>query len=175
MKQKDIFHECVCTGQKMTEEEWTQWVTNHSNKEIVHRCGEFEYNINDICLNPRNIITFKDNFNNRFEIETCQIDNGKWSYGVGCWFGTQGWSYGASFTNATHNTEKAAVYVALQELEKKCSKVINEIGRYGEMQNNEDEEKPNNISILPKLKAIKKKIGVYKEQYNPMVLNLFGW
>ena len=43
------------------------------------------------------------------------------------------------------------------------------------MQNNEDEEKPNNISILPKLKAIKKKIGVYKEQYNPMVLNLFGW
>lgn len=175
MKQKDIFHECVCTGQKMTEKEWVQWVANHSSKEVVYRCGEFEYNINDICLNPRNTIMFKDNFNNGFEIETCQIDNGKWSYGIDYWFGTQGGSYGGSFTNAIHDTEKAAVYVALQELEKKCSKVINEISQHGEMQNYEDDGKPKNISILPKLKAIKKKIEVYKEQYNPMALNLFGW
>ena len=26
MMEKDIFHECACTGQKMTWEEWVQWV-----------------------------------------------------------------------------------------------------------------------------------------------------
>lgn len=24
--EKDIFHECICTGQKMTWKEWAQWV-----------------------------------------------------------------------------------------------------------------------------------------------------
>lgn len=175
MKEKDIFHECFCTGQKMTWEEWVQWMENHPNGEIVHRYGEFEYNINDVCSNPHKLIDFVDKSKNRFEITTCQVDNGKWNYGVDYWFGTQGGCHGATFTNATYDTEKAAVYAALQEVELKCSKVIDKIGRYGEMPDNEDEEKPHGSSSLPKLKAIKNKIEVYKQKYNPMVFNLFGW
>ena len=34
--EKDIFHECVCTGQKMTWEEWAQWV---DNRPIAHFAG----------------------------------------------------------------------------------------------------------------------------------------
>lgn len=173
--EKDIFHECICTGQKMTWEEWVQWVDNHPYDEIVHRCGEFGYNINDVCVNPHKIIDFCDNYKNKFRIETCQIDNGKWGYGVSYWFGTQGCCHGATFTNATYDTERAAVYAALQEVEKQCLSVISEIERYGEISDNEDDDSPRNSSYLPKLKAIKNKIEVYKQEYDPMVLNLFGW
>lgn len=175
MKEKDIFHECFCTGQKMTWEEWSLWISTHSSNEVVHRCGEFGYNIYDVCVNPHNIIDFSDKYKNRFGIETCQADNGKWGYGVSYWFGTQGHCYGATFTSAIHDTERAAVYAALQEVQKQCVKVISEVERYGEITDNEDKEKPHNNSYLPKLKAIKNKIEVYKQQYNPMVLNLFGW
>lgn len=175
MKEKDIFHECICTGQKMTWEEWVQWIENHPYDEIVHRCGEFEYNINDVCVNPHKIIDFCDNYKNRFRIETCQIDNGKWGYGVSYWFGTQGYGHGATFINATYNTERAAVYAALQEVEKQCTNIISEIGRYGEISDNEDDDNPHYSSYLPKLEAIKNKIKLYKQEYDPMVLNLFGW
>lgn len=175
MKEKDIFHECFCTGQQMTWEEWAQWVENHPSGEIVHRCGEFGYNIHDVCVNPHKIIDFCDNYKNRLRIETCQIDNGKWGYGVNYWFGTQGYGHGASFTNAIYDTEKAAIYAALQEVELKCSRVIAEIGRHGEMPDDEDDDKPNYSSYLPKLEAIKNKIEVYKQEYDPRVLNLFGW
>lgn len=173
--EKDIFHECICTGQKMTWKEWVQWINNHPHDEVVHRCGEFGYNINDVCVNPHKIIDFCDNNKNRFRIETCQIDNGKWGYGVSFWFGTQGYGHGATFTNSIYDTERAAVYAALQETEKGCAKVISEIGRYGEISDNEDDINPHNSSYLPKLEAIKNKIEVYKQEYDPMVLNLFGW
>ena len=175
MMEKDIFHECVCNGQKMTWEEWVQWRGNHPYDEVVHRCGEFGYNINDVCVNPHKIIDFCDNYKNRFRIETCQIDNGKWGYGVNFWFGTQGYGHGATFTNAIYDTERAAVYAALQEVEKQCTRVISEIGRYGEISDNEDDGNPHNSSYLPKLEAIKNKIEVYKQEYDPRVLNLFGW
>lgn len=173
--EKDIFHECVCTGQKMTWEEWVQWVDNHPYDEIVHRCGEFGYNINDVCVNPHKIVDFCDNYKNKFRIETCQVDSGKWNYGVSYMFGTKGGCHGATFTNATYDTEKAATYAALQEIEKECTRVISEIGRYGEISDNEDDVNPHNSSYLPKLKAIKNKIEVYKQEYDPMILNLFGW
>lgn len=173
--EKDIFHECICTGQKMTWEEWVQWIENHPHDEIVHRCGEFEYNINDVCVNPHKIIDFCDNYKNKFRIETCQIDNGKWGYGVSYWFGTQGHVHGATFTNATYDTEKAATYAALQEIEKECLRVISEIERYGETSDSEDDDSPRNSSYLPQLKAIKNKIEAYKQEFDPMVLNLFGW
>lgn len=159
----------------MTREEWAQWIDSHSSDEVVHKCGEFEYNINDVCLNPHQAINFVDMDKNGFQINTCCADNGKWGYGIRYWFGTQGYCHGATFTNATYDTEKAAVYAALREVELKCSRVIDEIGRYGEMSEIEDEEKPNNNSYLPKLKAIKNKIEAYKQQNNPMELNLFGW
>lgn len=173
--EKDIFHECVCTGQKMTWEEWAQWVDNHPIDEIVHRCGEFEYSITDVCLNPHKALIFKENSKNGFEITTCQVDSGKWNYGVSYRFGTCGGCYGATFTNATYDTEKSAIYAALQEVEKECSSVISEIGRYGEVSYNDDDDSPRNSSYLPELKAIKNKIEVYKQTYDPMVLNLFGW
>lgn len=173
--EKDIFHECVCTGQKMTWEEWAQWVDNHPIDEIVHRCGEFEYGITDVCLNPHKALIFKENSKNNFEIRTCQVDSGKWNYGVSYSFGTCGGCYGATFTNATYDTERAAVYAALQEVEKQCLSVISEIERYGEISDNEDDDSPRNSSYLPKLKAIKNKIEVYKQAYDPMALYLFGW
>lgn len=176
--EKDIFHECISTGWKMTWEELVQWLDNHPHDEVVHRCGEFEYNINDVCVNPHKIIDFCDNYKNKFRIETCQIDNGKWGYGVSYWFGTQGYVHGATFINATYDTERAAVYAALQEVEKQCTNVISEIGRYGEISDNEDNEddvNPHNSSYLPKLKAIKNKIEGYKQEFDPRQLNLFRW
>lgn len=175
MMEKDIFHECVCTGQKMTWEEWAQWVDNHPFDEVVHRCGEFEYSITDVCLNPHKALIFKENSKNGFEIETCQVDSGKWNYGVSYRFGTQGHVHGATFTNATYDTEKSAIYAALQEVEKRCSSVISEIERYGEVSDNEDDDSPRYCSYLPELKAIKNKIEVYKQAYDPMLLYLFGW
>ena len=178
MKEKNIFHECVCTGQRMTREEWAQWIDSHSSDEVVHKCGEFEYNINDVCLNPHQAINFVEKDKNKFQISTCCADSGKWGYGISYWFVTQGGGYAASFARATYDTEKAAVYAALQEVELKCSRVIDEIGRYGAITDNEDDEddvNPHNSSHLPKLKAIKNKIEVYKQEYDPMVLNLFGW
>lgn len=173
--EKDIFHECICTGQKMTWEEWVQWVDNHPFDEVVHRCGEFEYSITDVCINPHKVLTFNENSKNNFEIRTCQVDSGKWNYGVSYSFGTLGGCHGATFTNATYDTERAAVYAALQEVEKECSSVISEIERQGEVSYNEDDDSPRYSSYLPELKAIKNKIEVYKQQYDPMVLNLFGW
>lgn len=173
--EKDIFHECVCTGQKMTWEEWVQWVDNHPFDEVVHRCGEFEYSITDVCINPHKVLTFNENSKNNFEIRTCQVDSGKWNYGVSYSFGTLGGCHGATFTNATYDTERAAVYAALQEVEKECSSVISEIERQGEVSYNEDDDSPRYSSYLPKLKAIKNKIEVYKQAYDPMALYLFGW
>lgn len=166
MMERDIFHECVCIGKKMTEEEWFQWLTSHPYDEIVHRCGEFGYNIEDDCVNPHKVIDFNDKYKNKFRIETCQVDNGKWSYGVSYWFGTKGGSHSASFKNATHDTEREAVYTALQEVEKKCANIIYEVLEYRETPGNEDDNKLNSRPYLLQLESIKNKIEKYKQKYD---------
>ena len=174
---KIIHHSCKCTGQNFTLEEWGEYLHLEDRPEIVHQYKGFGFNIFDVCLTP-NVKIKWTNKTNYFEVVTAQSDNGRWDFGLHYNFWTQGGCRGASYVDTLkdgYNTEKEAINAALNSLEDKCQRVIDEIGRYGEMPDNEDEEKPHCSSHLPKLKAIKNKIETYKQQYNPMVLNLFGW
>lgn len=171
---KDIFHECICTGQKMTYQEWGEYVQNHQvANEVAHRCGEFEYNIFDICLNPHLALELKTGLNTWCTIRTCQIDSGKWGYGVNYSLGTLVGCHGAGYHGATFDTERAAVYAGLQEVEKSCSKAIDRITIHGEHPDDEEEQSSRGSSYLPRLKSLRKKIEACKQRYNPMIRSLF--
>lgn len=172
---KDIFHSCKCIGQNFTFGEWGKYLKQTDNHKIVHQYKEFGFNIYDVCLTPNVKIKYADK-TNFFEVKTAQSDNGRWTFGFHYDFLTRGGCKAAAYVdklNDGYNTEKDAIYAALNSLEESCQRVIEEIERYGKIIDNEDN--PHGISHLPKLKAVKNKIEIYKEQYNPMSLYLFGW
>ena len=170
-----IFHICKSLNRTFTFEEWCDYCNNHRDRdEIVFRYCDFGFNICDVCLTPHIKVKWQGKAHNRFMIETAQSPNGRWSFGIGCIFATQGIGYAARYIadeNKGYPTEKEAVYIALLELERKAKVCISVMPdcEY-------DEETETVISCTSKVANIKvalKEIEKYKEIYNPKQLTLF--
>lgn len=75
-----------------------------------------------------------------------------------------------------YNTEKEAVSEALNSLEEKCQRVIDEIQFRGGDIDDDDSNEPvvSGSSVFPKLKEAMSKIEHYKEVFNPRQLELFN-
>lgn len=175
---KIIHHYCKCTGQQFSLDEWCEYLHNKSNPEIVHQYKEFGFNINDVCLTP-NVKLKWSNKTCTFEVTTAQSDNGRWSFGFHYNFWTQGGCRGASYVDTLkdgYNTEKEAINAALNSLEEKCQRVIDEIQfRGGDIDDDDSNDPKNNgTSVLPILKGAMLNIAHYKEIFNPRQLELFA-
>ena len=174
---RDIHHSCKCTGQNFTFEEWGEYLKQEDIPEIVHRHKEFGFNIYDVCLTPNVKIKWA-NKTNYFEVATAQSDNGRWDYGLHYNFWAQGSGWGASYIATLkdgYNTEKEAINAALNYLEEKCQRVIDEIQFRGGDIDDDDSNEPLILgsSVLPTLKEAMRKITHYKEIFNPRQLELF--
>ena len=113
------------------------------------------------------------------KVTTAQSDNGRWDFGVNYNFWTQGGCCGAAYVDMLkdgYNTEKEAVSEALNSLEEKCQRVIDEIQFRGGDIDDDDSNEPvvSGSSVFPKLKEAMGKIEHYKEVFNPRQLELFN-
>ena len=144
---------------------------------VVHTYKEFCFNIADVCLTPY----IKIDWANKvcfFTVTTAQSDNGRWMVWLHYNFWTQGGCCGAVYVDTLkdgYNTEKEAVSEALNRIEEKCQRVIDEILFKGGAPNDSDgsELETRGSSTLPKLKETMNKIKSYREVFNPCQLELF--
>ena len=173
---KDIHHSCKCTGQNFTFEEWGEYLHSEDKPEIVHQYKDFGFNIFDVCLTPHIKIDWANKVCS-LKVTTAQSDNGRWNFGDNFW--TQGGCCGAAYVDMLrdgYNTEKEAVSEALNSLEEKCQRVIDEIQFRGGDIDDDDSNEPvvSGSSVFPKLKEAMSKIEHYKEVFNPRQLELFN-
>lgn len=178
MEEDEVLFTCHCLGIVFTREEWGKWYDENKDKsDIVHTFNSFNYNIHDICINPNKPVSWRSG-NNCFEITTAQSDNGRWNYGVNSWFGNAGGGYGCCFVGDNkikgYETEKAAIYAALEEVEDKVQRTIVQLAGVDDSSDDDDCAMMGR-SHIPKLNVALNQIKKYKEEYNPRVLNLFGW
>lgn len=78
---REIHHTSRCLGREFTFEEWTAYLKVHPDAggEVVHSSPYgFEFNICDVCLNPRISVAFGNRYCHT-EIRVAQSDNGRWS------------------------------------------------------------------------------------------------
>lgn len=175
---KNIHHSCKCTGLNFTFEEWGEYLHSEDKPEIVHQYKDFGFNICDTCLTPH----VKIEWTNKvcfIEVLTAQSDNGRWDFGFHYNFWTQGGCCAAHYVDTSTggcNTEKDAINAALNSLEEKCQRVIDEIlFRGGDIDDDDsNEQEIRGSSVLPKLKEAMSKIAHYKEVFNPRQLELFN-
>ena len=175
---KDIHHSCKCTGQNFTFEEWGEYLKLEDRPKIVHQYKDFGFNICDTCLTPHVKIEWT-NKTCSFEVTTAQSDNGRWDFGFHYNFWTQGGCCGAHYVDTStggYNTEKHAINAALNSLEEKCQRVIDEIQfRSGDIYDDDSNEpEVRGSSVLPKLKEAMSKIALYKKVFDPRQLELFN-
>lgn len=168
-------HHCRCLGRDFTFGQWISYLKEHpdSGSEVVFRCNGFDYNVHDVCLNPRIVIRYgKPPF--VFEIKTAQSANGRWEYGIDATFNIEGMLHGCSFREDPaegYDDERTAVYNALELLEKRCTRAMSEAE--GRIDYDDEGNIVKNVSVIPKLKAMLAEIRRYKDNYDPKQLTLF--
>lgn len=174
---KEVFHRCRCTGQTFTDKEWSDYCVAHRHdsrvQSVVFTCGTFGFNINDVCLTPNVPVKF-DKGNYSIEVRTAQSPNGRWENGYSYNFCHSSGSHPVVFVSDQEQgfpSEKEAVYDALEYLEGRCLREIDESRDRVEYDDNGNVVK--NVSVLPRLTGMLAQIRRYKEIYNPQQLSLF--
>ena len=174
---KDIFHICSCNGQKFTSDEWCDYCHHHSSSEIVFTFKEYGFNMNDCCMNARNVVDWKNKFC-RINITVAQSPCGRWSYGhnfVAC---TSGSSARARFVreNEGFEIENQAICAALDSAEKFINSEIkyNSYSMNGKDDDGESDAQKA-FSALPYLKAGLEEIAKLKKIHDVRQLSLFDF
>lgn len=137
MEEKLFFHECRAAGKVFkTCEEWIAYVQEHKQigSEVVAEHDGFQYNVNDVCINPNVRASYKiDNYCN-WQVKTAKTQYG-WIWGYDISLKESGSSCGAAYPSRYDNsaqffeTEDDALIDALsfiiRQLEGKKSKTKN--------------------------------------------------
>lgn len=55
---------------------------------------EFEFNEYGVCINPETMVSVRKG-HDRLEVFVARDGDGRWGYGMRCWFGTGGARFGA--------------------------------------------------------------------------------
>lgn len=120
LRQSRIVHVCAALGKQFSLREWRKYTEINgweTSDKVVASVNGFDYNINDVCLNPKIPVEWKDGKNNFFRVKLCQLRDGRWNYGYDYWFIDGGGGSGASYPKKHERSfmsEKDAVYNSLE-------------------------------------------------------------
>ncbi len=177
MNRKRVHHRCGCTGQTFSSEEWSDYCVKHMHdtreQSIVFTYGTFGFNIHDVCITPNVPVKWvKGQY--YFEIRTAQSPNGRWEHGYSYNSGISSCSHPVVFVSKSGEgfpSEKEAVYDALNFLEGRCVREIDE--SRNRIEYDDDGNVVKNVSALPLFNQMLTQIRRYKEIFNPEQLSLF--
>lgn len=163
----DIQHSCKCLGRNFTTDEWHEYLYKHpdSHSEPVFQFEGYEYNINDVCLNPHIPVKIEHG-GCKVSIMTAEMPSGVWRHGMTCDLYTSYRTYGVFFCHARDCacTEREAVYTALRECERMT---LDELDHLKNSSVDGAETK------RPDVRSFLKKVQHYIDMYNPDQLTLF--
>lgn len=163
----DIRHSCKCLGRKFTTDEWHEYLYKHpyAHSEPVFKFKGYEYNINDVCLNPHIPVKI-EHAGCKVSIMTAEMPSGLWGHGMICDLYTSSETYGVLFCYARDSayTEREAVYTALRECERM---VLDDLDRL------KDSDVDGAETKRPGARSFLKKVQHYINMYDPDQLTLF--
>lgn len=174
-----IVHVCAALGKQFSLREWRRYTEingwDNSDK-VVASINGFNFNIYDVCLNPKIPVEWNDDKHNFFRVKLCQLRDGRWNYGYDYWFIDGGGSVGASYPKKAErgfSTEKDAVY--------NCFEVffdeIQRIRKNTQMCSVEYDDDGNIIGTSSYrteiTNKIEKALKEVQEKFNPRQLSLF--
>lgn len=178
LRQSRIVHVCQALNKRFSLKEWRKYTDlngNDTTSRVVATKNGYDFNINDVCLNPKIPFEWHDG-NIYICVEVCQLGNGRWTFGYKYWFLDGGGGSGASYTRddaKSFETEKEAINKCLdiffrniQWQREKIKKFSVEYDDDGNIINTS-----NHRSAI--LNKIEKKLTEYKEKINPQQLSLF--
>lgn len=173
---KEIFHTCRCTGQQFTSDEWCDYCHGHSSSEIVFTFKEYGFNINDCCMNARNVVDWKNKFC-RINITVAQSPCGRWSYGHDFMAYTGGSSALARFVREDegYEIENQAICAALDSAEKFINSEIKYHSYCPTEEDDEENDAKKAFSALPYLKAGLEEIAKLRKLHDTRQLSLFDF
>ena len=107
MKKKP-FHVIRCAGIEFTQDEWGDYfdaVWHGKREPIITTFGKYQFNDNDICINPdKQSIVAKCGVNGyNMTLSWAECGNGLWSFGISYNLGTAGGCYGVSWADLQGN------------------------------------------------------------------------
>lgn len=183
MKQAErIHHRCRCLDRNFTFEEWIKYLREEkpSDEPVLTVGGEFQFNVNDVCLTPRRPVRIEKP-TCKLEVRTAQSLNGRWDYGIDLNILTEGHSCGAGFIDDPEKgfpTEKEAIYACLLDASEDVSRKIGILEKQGDTPDDyeddeESERQPKPSVVLSSLRAFLKEIQRQKQYYDPKQLSLF--
>lgn len=158
------FRTILCTGQVFaTAKDWQRWHDTLGDAPALSH-GGFDWNENDICMNPNTPIDHclsANHFLNRVEVKTAQSPCGAWNFGLSVNYGSGGYGHGVRFVSLPsdgYKTEKDAIVAAIDKVIKMMQREVNDpstdIGKKAEL-----------------LKVMQD----YKERYCPLQPSLFDF
>lgn len=178
LRQSRIVHVCQALNKSYSLKEWiksTNLNDDNSTSRVVATTNGYDFNINDVCLNPK--IPFEWNDGNiHICVELCQLGNERWTYGYSYWFLDGGGAKAAFYTRddtKSFNTEKEAINECLDVFFREIQRNREKITKFS-VEYDDDGNKINTSSHkMAILNKIKKKLTEYREKLNSQQLSLF--
>ena len=118
---KTVWHEIRSARMLFTQEEWSDYLRRcHADpaERIVTRIGKYDFNDNDICLNPE-VYTLKvgtkDGYGYDVTFKWADCGNGVWQYGLDYSTGTGGGGFGVRYTEPNEDRDWLKGYPSEKE------------------------------------------------------------
>lgn len=179
LRQSRIVHVCAVLNKQFSLRDWKRYTEINgweNSDKVVATVNGFDFNINDVCLNPKIPVEWNDGKHNFFRVKLCQLRDGRWNYGYDYWFIDGGGSVGANYPK---NREKG--FMSEKEAVIDCLKVffnnIQWIRKKTQMCSVEYDDDGNAIDTSNYRTAttnkIEKALMEVQERFNPRQLSLF--
>ena len=170
---KEVFFTSLALGRTFTREEWWAWLKEHPNnssREPVVELHGFQFNVNDICLNPNKIEFGKSGW--CAEIKTAINLDGKW---IAAHYYNVNHSGGGSGVSLKHKesfgSEKEAVFNELCIVEQYVKREMERIRKYhGGYEPDDGEKVESTDALIAKCKKLLSQISEYKDIYDSQTL-----
>lgn len=118
---KTVWHEIRSARMLFTQEEWGEYLRrcySDPAERIVTRIGKYDFNDNDICLNPE-VYTLKvgtkDSYGYYVTLKWVDCGNGVWQYGLDYSIGTGGGGFGVRYTEPNEDRDWLKGYPSEKE------------------------------------------------------------
>lgn len=118
---KTVWHEIRSARMLFTQEEWGEYLRRcyaDPAERIVTRIGKYDFNDNDICLNPE-VYTLKvgtkDSYGYYVTFKWVDCGNGVWQYGLDYNIGTGGGGFGVRYTEPNEDRDWLKGYPSEKE------------------------------------------------------------
>ena len=178
LRQSRIVHVCHALNKSYSLKEWirdTNLNDDNSTSRVIATTNGYEFNINDVCLNPKIPFEWHDG-NIHICVELCQLGNERWNYGYSYWFLDGGGAVGATYTrddNKSYATEKEAINKCLDVFFREIQWNREKIEKFS-VEYDDDGNKINTSSRKKAiLNKIEKKLTEYRTKINSQQLSLF--